>query len=196
MESAFHFLAAHWLAAVVFAIALAVAGKRLLRRRRDLPLLPATLALVAAGALLLPAREAWWVGVGAAGVLFLMLVAVLLSGAWWPPLAWIAAAALLVAAGGLWLNRAGDAFVEMGRSLRSVEFVHPWWLALLALLPVIVLLAGRSLDWRELRRGRSRVLASVVVRHLALRHRGVAGHGAGRAALATAERTRDRPLRP
>jgi uncharacterized membrane protein len=154
MDSVFHFLAAHWLAAAVLTIALAIAGRRALARRRGLPYLAAVFALVAAGALVLPAREASWVGLGSLSVLFLMCVAVLLTGAWWPPLAWIAAAAVLLAAGGLSLNRAGEALIEAGRSLRSVEFVHPWWLALLALLPVIVLLAGRSLDWRDLRRGR------------------------------------------
>jgi uncharacterized membrane protein len=148
------YLAAHWLAAALLAAGLALAGWRWLRGRPGFPFAAVVIAIAAAGALLLSTRQATWTAAGTGGVLLLMVVTVLLSGAWWAPLAWTAAAGLVLAVGGLWINLTGDLLVEVGRSLRSIEFVHPWWLALLALLPVIVYLAGRSLDWRELRRGR------------------------------------------
>jgi uncharacterized membrane protein len=154
MNSASHFLAVHWLAVGLPGIALALLVWRALRRRAGLPLAAAGLVLLAVGALLLPAAWAWWIGIVAAAVLFAMLLTLLLSGAWWAPLAWVTAAALLLAAGGMWINRTGDSVAEAGRALLTVEFVHPGWLSLLALLPAIVLLASRSLDWRALRRGR------------------------------------------
>jgi uncharacterized membrane protein len=154
MNFAVHFLAAHWLAIAVLVFALILSVRRLLLRRAGLPLVITAFALPAIGALLLPSSWAWWVGIASASVLFILVVILLLSGAWWAPLAWIVAVTLLLAVGGLWINPAGDALAEAARALLTVEFVHPGWLALLALLPVIVLVAGRSLDWRSLRRGR------------------------------------------
>jgi hypothetical protein len=154
MDSASHFLAEHWLAAALLGLAIVGLLRRLLRRQGGLPLVLLALVLVALGAFFLPPGWAGRLGIVAAGVLFFMLLTVVVSGAWWAPLAWIAAVALLLAAGGLWINPVGEALIEFARALAVVEFVHPGWLALLGLLPVVVLLAGRSLDWRGLRRGR------------------------------------------
>ncbi len=154
MTPALEFLAAHWAAAVLLGVALGLAVRRALRRQGGLPLVAAGLALLAAGAVLLPATWAWWLGVGAAAVLGAMVLVLLLSGAWWPPAAWAAAAAVLLAAGGLWVKPGGAALAGVVREVPSVEFVRPAWLGLLVLLPAVVLLAGRRLDWRGLRRGR------------------------------------------
>jgi uncharacterized membrane protein len=154
MDSVLPFLAAHWLAATLLAVALALAVRWLLRGRTGLPLVTAALALLAAGAFFLPAEWAWWLGVGASVILLLLVIPLFLTGVWWPPVAWVVAVGLLLAAGGLWVDSAGNSLAEGGRALLAVEFVHPEWLALLLLLPVIVWLAGRGLDWRGLRRGR------------------------------------------
>jgi uncharacterized membrane protein len=154
MDSVLPFLTAHWLAAALLVVALALVTRWLLRGRAGWPLTAAALALLAAGAVLVPAAWAWWLGVGAAGVLLVLVIVLLVSSGWWPRAAWTVAVGLLLAAGGLWLNPAGYALAEGGRALLSVEFVHPGWLGLLVLLPVIVWLASKGLDWRGLRRGR------------------------------------------
>jgi uncharacterized membrane protein len=154
MDSAFHFLATHWLPVGLLALAVVLLARRLWRRQGGLPLVEGSLALLAVGAMTLPANWAWWAGIAAAGVLVVLVLILLLTSAWWSPLGWLIGVILLLAAGGLWVPRISAMLAEAGRSLLSVEFVHPGWLFLLALLPVIVLLAGRSLDWRALRRGR------------------------------------------
>lgn len=154
MESVLPFLSLHWLAAALLAVAFVLAGRWLWRRRSGVPLAAAALAVLAVGAFLVPPAWAWWGGIGASAVLLVLVIALLLTGAWWPPVAWLVAVCLLLAAGGLWVNSAGTSLAESGRALLSVEFVHPEWLALLLLLPLIVWLAGRGLDWRRLWRGR------------------------------------------
>jgi uncharacterized membrane protein len=154
MEAASQFLAEHWFAATIFVLAVVGLLRWLVRGRPGLPLASAALGLIALGAVLLPPAWSPQVGMVAAGVLFVMVLVLVVTGAWWAPLAWLAAVAILLAVGGMGVDAAGRSLAEAARAAVGVEFVHPGWLALLGLLPVVVLLAGRSLDWRELRRGR------------------------------------------
>jgi uncharacterized membrane protein len=82
----------------------------------------AALGFIAAGLVLAFARVwSFWVGVGLGGLALLGL------GGW---------AVRPLAGGG----------TEVARSLRGLEFVRPEWLALLALVPVVVLMGRRSLS--------------------------------------------------
>src|SRR5947209_1890767 len=147
MNHALDFLAAHWFPTLFLAGALAVLLLlQFLRRRRPgsvmpVALLGGALALLGLGGLLLPPAWAWWLFLAAVVVLFSMAVALVLSGAWWRPLAYAAAGLALLAIGGLWLEGAGQGLAEAGRSLVGIEFVAPWWLLPLLLVPVSLLLS-------------------------------------------------------
>ncbi|HEV3263832.1 MAG TPA: VWA domain-containing protein [Gemmataceae bacterium] len=155
------FLASHWFGLFLLAAALA-SGLLLVGRRRrgtvPLALLVVTIALVLAGLGGListlvdefhlqetPAAWAWWVTIAALTVLSGMLVILLLSGWWSARLGCAVTAVLLLGVGGIAAGPVGRELVEAGKVLVRVEFVQPWWLLLLALLPVIVWLSFRSL---------------------------------------------------
>src|SRR5262249_55440727 len=139
MAAFLYFLAAHWLPAAVAGAGVVLALARWRRRPTAAPLLvlAAALGLAGAGGLTLPPEWGGWVLAGAAGAFGLMLVVLLVSGAWWAPLAWAVAAAACVGFGAWTLPATGAALVEGARALVAVEFVRPWWLLLLLLVPVV-----------------------------------------------------------
>jgi hypothetical protein len=152
MNRALDLLTAHGFATTLLGLGLAVLLVAALARRRSgggfaVPaVLGAAVAVLGAGGLSLGAEWGVWVLLGTLVALFLMLVVLVASSAWWAPLGWAAAFLLALGLGGLWVDRLGTALAELGRSLRSTEFTHPWWLLLLLLLPVIVAFGLRSLD--------------------------------------------------
>jgi uncharacterized membrane protein len=165
MNALLPWLAERWFPAAVLLLALACgATLALLRRRRPglalfLGQLGAALALLAVGGLALMPRPAFWLLAAAGGVLLAALALLLLTGGWSRPLAFGLAALGLVALGGLGLRGAGEGLVEAGRSLLGLRVKEPWWLALLALLPVLV-----ALSWRRLTRSEFRPWASLALR--------------------------------
>ncbi|QEL18266.1 VWA domain-containing protein [Limnoglobus roseus] len=141
------FLTLHWFALVF----LGVAAILLLKRWR-IP--AASLALFAAGGLSLSGVQVDLFGrfhlastlfAVALFVLLLSLAVVVLGRAWSPLLAGILAVSLLLGLGGWCETDIGEALAEVARMTRSVQFTRPWWLALLLCVPVVLLLARRSL---------------------------------------------------
>lgn len=91
-----------------------------------------------------PWEAAGWAALGVAGLFALTLLNLLLSGHWWRPLAWTLAALLAVTLGGF-VGPAQAAGVSAVRTLRTLEFVQPWWLLLMLVLPLIVRFSYHSL---------------------------------------------------
>jgi Mg-chelatase subunit ChlD len=163
MSQALDFLAIHWLAVVLLAVGavLAVLAVRSAGRRWSLFLLAGGLACAAVGDLALPAEWAWWV-LAVAGALFVSIaIALSLTSAWWPPLAYLTVALGCLALGALALGPLGHGFVDAGESLLTLEFLRPWWLAGLVLLPVLVFLS-----WPRLNRSEPRPWVSLALRCL------------------------------
>jgi uncharacterized membrane protein len=141
----------HWFADLLLALGLLLGLLLLARRARrgswSVPLLVASaaLALAGAGGLLLPAAVAVWVAVGALGVLALLVVFLVLSGHWSEAAGWVCGAVLAFAAGGLLARLLGHGLIEGAKLLAALEFLQPWWLLGLLLIPLLILLSHRSL---------------------------------------------------
>jgi uncharacterized membrane protein len=150
------FLGTHWLA-VAFLLTAVILTFRAYRARNR----PASaafafaLACYALGGLLLTNRTLTWFGpewslawltlfVASAG--FVTVAFVLLLSNRWSFVAGLTVAGLgLLGLGGLTEAYVSEGIAEIIGSLRGLEFVRPWWLLLLVLVPVVVLLARRSL---------------------------------------------------
>jgi uncharacterized membrane protein len=151
MNQAWDFSVSHWFSLVLVAAALGIGAATLwVRRRRQTWSLPhilgaSALALLAAGGLALPSDWGLWLGGAALTTLFVMLLIVILSGSWSAPLGYAAGALLLVALGGVGSDAVGEWLVDAGKLIASLEPTQPWWLLLLALLPLIFLMSYRSL---------------------------------------------------
>jgi uncharacterized membrane protein/Mg-chelatase subunit ChlD len=147
MKEALDFLASHALAALLAGtgLLLLLAGLR----RRSLRIPGAALVLAGLGGLALPASVAVWVVIAATVLLFVLLMLLVMAGAWSRSLAAATAVLGLLGFGGMWLPPAGAALAEVGRTLAGVEWLAPWWLLLLALLPLFVLLALPRLNRLE-----------------------------------------------
>src|SRR4051794_28120269 len=123
-------LTQHWLAAALLATAVIAACLGLLSRRWLT--LAGGLALLAAGGLLL-AGNGWAPVLAILGGLLLLGLLVLLffSGDWWAAAAVGAVGIALLGLGGWGLDPFGVVLIDLGKSLLTLEFVHPWWLLLL-----------------------------------------------------------------
>src|SRR6266852_3588939 len=125
-------LSTHWFAFSLFAAGLLVAGTSLFKRQRHgahslgLLLLAAALGLFGVGGLAL--SEFWGLCLASAalGGLLLMFVALLLSGKWWPPLAWAMAALLVLGLGGAITPTASETLANAYSSLRTLEPRQEW----------------------------------------------------------------------
>lgn len=157
-----HFSATYWLSAafLVAALALAALLYRVWRRRGavSIPLaLPAgALALLGVGGLLPlllvrlglldnPRTWAWWLAAVAVGGLFVMLVVVVTSGRWSAHLAYALAGVALLGFGAANAEVVGRGLEDTFQALSRLEAVQPWWLLLLALIPLTIWLSFRSL---------------------------------------------------
>jgi uncharacterized membrane protein len=108
-------------------------------------LLATACALFAVGGLAVPAEIGMWAAAGAAVLLFLSGLIVLVSGYWSYYLGFLLAAGLAVGLGG-WLEEPLSQNLAFGlRTLRYSEFGSPWWLLVLLLIPLIVWLSFHSL---------------------------------------------------
>jgi Mg-chelatase subunit ChlD len=148
------FLAAHWCPALLLGIALALLAGLGLRPRKVryfTPLLVLGIAstVAAVGGLALSPRWGGWVLVSAVVVFLCLFLVLVLTGAWRPSFAYGVAVLALLGTGGLWLNAAGASFLEIGRDLRGLTFLQPWWLLLLLLVPLFFLLAAPRLNRSE-----------------------------------------------
>jgi uncharacterized membrane protein len=150
MSRLLHSLPPQWFALLLLAVGLLLGLFALMRRARrgrwSVPLLATGGALALAGVGgLLRVREELWIGGAGVALLVLMVVVLLLSGWWSEALGWVGGGLLAVGFGGLGARYAGDGLVEVGKTLASVEFLEPWWLLGLLLIPLLVLLSYRSL---------------------------------------------------
>jgi uncharacterized membrane protein len=103
-------------------------------------------ALLGLGALVAPADlRGLWIAGSLLFVLASLVVAVLLSGGWWAPLGYFVAAAALVAIGGLSALATSGGAAVLWRNITNVRAGSPWWLVLLALIPLTVVWSFHSL---------------------------------------------------
>jgi uncharacterized membrane protein len=151
MDQLIPFLARHWLAGVLVVVGLLLGALLLLRWRRrgdwslSLLLGSAGCGLLGVGGLALPAAWAWWLTVAVLAVWFGMLLVLVLSGHWWAPLGYTAGGLALLGLGGLGAARVGAGLGEAAKGLLGAAFAQPWWLLLLALIPVVVWMSFGSL---------------------------------------------------
>lgn len=102
-------------------------------------------ATFALGRLILGADASSWYLVGSLAFLGTLFTLLLLVGWWSGPLWLLAVGLLFVALGGRHWQETLFALSDLGSALRTLEFLHPWWLLLLLLVPVFILLARPSL---------------------------------------------------
>ncbi len=87
---------------------------------------------------------AGWMSLGVLGLFLLVGLNLYFTGLWSRKFAWVMAALLALALGGL-VGTVQAAGLSAARSLGSLEFVQPWWLVLLLVIPFIVQFSYRSL---------------------------------------------------
>jgi uncharacterized membrane protein len=147
MQQVENMLEHHGLAA--FALVLALLCLAMLARRgfKSVGIVaPIGLLLFAIGGFALPEEPSFWLMCGSGAGLFLAIIVLLVSGAWLWYL-WLAlAGSACLAIGGLIEKNASEGFFEGVRTLIHGEFGAPRWLALLATIPVVILLSRRSLS--------------------------------------------------
>jgi uncharacterized membrane protein len=151
MTEGFDLLSEHWLSllmllsAAVLGVRALFAWKRTRRPAIATLILSATFACLGIGDFVVPADWAWWIGGGSLAALFLMVIALVITGHWSAYLASILSAVLLVALGSLALGPAGRGLDEIGKTIASLEATQPWWLLLLGFVPLIIFWSYRSL---------------------------------------------------
>lgn len=147
-----YLLADHWLIVALAAVIVAAVVRVGLGRKPGI-LWPALAALLIGGhflfanlplGLMKPWELAGWVALGLAGLFVLAAVNVLLTGWWSRQVAWVLAALLAFTIGGF-VGSVQAGGVSVVRSLRTLEFVQPWWLLLLLVLPLLVRFSYHSL---------------------------------------------------
>src|SRR4029079_18358178 len=92
-----------------------------------------------------PITWAWWLAVAVITGLFVMLLVVISTGLWSAQLAYALAAVALFSLGAAATESTGRGLHDLFQALARVEFMQPWWLVLLALIPLIIWLSFRSL---------------------------------------------------
>ncbi|MGL4424245.1 MAG: VWA domain-containing protein, partial [Gemmataceae bacterium] len=148
-------LGTHWVATILLVGAAAIVLQAFLKNRLRLgafALLPAAYSLggfFLTGTTYETFGPLWSVG-GTLLILsafqFTILALVLFSAKRWSPtFAWGPPILALAGLGSLTERELSSGLVEVYRSVRGLEFVRPWWLVLLVFVPVVVLLARRSL---------------------------------------------------
>src|SRR5687768_10581194 len=145
-------LADYWLLAALVAVVL-VAVARVGFGQRPRLIWP-TLALLLIGGHFLfanvrvggmPAWElAGWTALAVAGVFLLAIAYLLLTGFWSRRLALVLGVFFAITLGGL-VATAQAGGVSVVRSLRTIQFVQPWWLLLALVIPLIVWFSHQSL---------------------------------------------------
>jgi uncharacterized membrane protein len=152
MTRLFQLLAEYWLLVALAAI-LVVAVARVGFGRKPRILWPAAAILLIGGYFLftyvrVPPLKPWefagWVTLGIAGLFLLVTINLVVTGHWSRHLAWAIAALFAIALGGF-VDTVQAGGLSVARSIATLEFVQPWWLLLLAVLPFLVMFSYRSL---------------------------------------------------
>jgi uncharacterized membrane protein len=146
------FLADFWLLAALVAVVLVTVALIGVGRKSRI-VWPAIAVLLIGGHFLFeyvtfkatkPWEVAGWSAIGVAGLFLLVVINLLVTGLWSRRLAIVLGASFAIALGGF-VTTVQAAGLSAARSLRTIEFVQPWWLALLLVLPLIVIFSYRSL---------------------------------------------------
>lgn len=136
--------------ALLVVLAVALLRNKLADVRRPLLIIALVIALPALGGLVVSETTGWWLAVIALACLGACIAALLLSGYWQQWFVIGLGGLLLVGVGGMWMIDLQYAVRDGVRILLSLEFVHPWWLLLLLILPIFIFLAARSLYFPDL----------------------------------------------
>ena len=151
MTRLLYLLSDHWLLALLIAgVVAAVTLVGLGRKVR--PVWPVVLVLLIAGHFfftyvrvgLKPWEFAGWVAVGVAGLFALKVANLLFTGLWSRHVAWVLGGIGAFALGGF-IGDTQLAGRSLALSLTTLEFVQPWWLLLLVVLPALVRFSYKSL---------------------------------------------------
>jgi uncharacterized membrane protein len=149
MNSLTLLLAPRWLAIALLAAAVALGLLSLTRRRTgwaaNVPWLAAGLALLGVGGVGLSAEAGFWVSAAGFAGLFAAFLWLLITGNWSRYVGFAFAALVVLGVGGWFAESAGAGLADLGAALRHAEILQPWWLLLLALVPLVVHLSYRSL---------------------------------------------------
>ncbi len=151
------FLATHWIAIALLAAAATLATLPAVKRlkSRGWPYIASAFALFALGGLTLSNRsfEIFTYRFDVASQVlyfalagFALLVFVLLFRRWSFVAGCMFGSLLLMGVGGLVETSIGAGLAEAWRSVLALQFVQPWWLVLLGFIPLVVLVARRSLS--------------------------------------------------
>jgi hypothetical protein len=162
MHSLVSYLTTHWPAAALLGGALVIVAALVLARRRldiwfqPLLILAGGVALLGAGGLALQATFplAMWLCVTALVLIFCLVLVLILSGFWSRWLGYPVFALFAFALGGVAMPTTSQGIADTAHSVRTLEFVEPWWLLVLLAIPVTWALAWRSLDLEEVLRRR------------------------------------------
>jgi uncharacterized membrane protein len=150
MSAITDFLAANWLPVLLEIIGLLLLAAGLRGRRWGRIFVGGVLVMAGLGGCVsVPMWAALWMISAAASVLAALVFVLLLVGAWSPPAASLAGAVGVFGIAGITLPAVGRRLVEFGRALAEVELLAPWWLLLLAALPLFVWMSRRRLNRRE-----------------------------------------------
>ena len=87
-----------------------------------------------------------WLTLGAAAVFVVAFARLVWTGAWSFALGITLAGLMLLGLGGLVVPDLTKELADAGRAVRGLEFVHPWWLALLVCVPLVFAISRRSLS--------------------------------------------------
>jgi uncharacterized membrane protein len=155
MSALLVFLNSHWLPALLIGVAvllscgLGLGRGRIVRWRQPLFLTSLAGMIAGLGGLAIPPQWGGWLFVSALVSLVGLFLLLALSGLWWRWLALGFAVLAVFGMGGLWLNAAGAAILDLYRDLRGLTFLHPAWLFLLLLVPLFFVLSSPRLNRSE-----------------------------------------------
>lgn len=92
-----------------------------------------------------PSSWSWWVSGTALTGFMIMIAVLLLNGSWSSKLGYGLGALLMFGLGGLCAKTISRASLVIIKTLSRLEALHPWWLLLLGLIPIIIWMSFRSL---------------------------------------------------
>src|SRR5262245_58944805 len=119
--------AENWFSILLMAIALLLGAALLYvwHRRREWPLplilFGSAFALLGVGGLAVPAPWGWWLAGGSAAILFVMLLGVIITGAWSAALGYSVGGLLLLGLGAAGNSAIAHGLAEAGKLIASLE---------------------------------------------------------------------------
>src|SRR5438105_1288470 len=134
MNDLSEFLSGRWLGLIclVCGCALGIRAGFVWMRRGTIAITPALAAgsflSLAIGGLGVPGEWAFWLALAALAALFIMVIVLVITGAWSSRLGYAFGGLLLAGIGGFALSPVGNWLVDNGKMLRGLELGQPAWL--------------------------------------------------------------------